>query len=70
MPRGKRKLSLDEQLSKTIEDIENTEDTLRNLKQTKKELEEQIKFNRLAELDEIISASGKTFDEVRALLVC
>ena len=70
MARGKRKLSLDEQLTKTIEDIENTEDLLKDLKQTKKDLEEQIKFNRLAELDEIISASGKTFDDVRALLAC
>lgn len=70
MARGKRKLSLDEQLAKTIEDIENTEILLKDLKQTKKELEEQIKLNRLAELDEIISASGKTFDDVRVLLTC
>lgn len=38
------------------------------MKKAKKDLEEQIKMNRLSELDELISASGKSFDEVKEML--
>ena len=68
MARGKKKLTLDEQLAKTIADIENMEKSLKEMKQAKKDLEEQIKQARLAELEAIIAESGKTFDEVKELL--
>ena len=68
MARGKKNLSLDEQLAKIDTEIVNMENSLKELKSTKKELEEQIKIARLAELDELISASGKTFEEVKAML--
>ena len=68
MARGKKKLTLDEQLAKTIADIENMENSLKEMKKTKKDLEEQIKQARLAELEAIIAESGKTFDEVKELL--
>ena len=38
------------------------------LQQRKKELEEQVKMNRLSELDELITTSGKSFEEVKELL--
>ena len=44
------------------------ENSLKELKSTKKVLEEQIRMNRLAELDEIITASGKSIDEIIELL--
>lgn len=44
------------------------ENILKEMKQTKKELEEQIKMNRLSELDELISSSGKSIDEVKEFL--
>ena len=68
MARGKKKLTLDEQLAKTIADIGNMEKSLKEMKQAKKDLEEQIKQARLAELEAIIAESGKTFDEVKELL--
>lgn len=67
MARGKR-LSLEEQLEKVNIEIVNTKDSLEKLNIMKKELEEQIRMNRLIELDNLISNSGKSFEEVKVLL--
>ena len=68
MARGRKSLTLDEQLAKITTEIENMESSLKEMKQAKKDLEEQIKQARLAELDEIISEKGLSFDEVKELL--
>lgn len=69
MARGRKPaLTLDEQLEKITAEIENMESSLKELKGAKKDLEEQIRMNRLAELDELITASGKSIDEIRELL--
>ena len=68
MARGVKKLSLEEQLAKIDTEIVNMENSLKELKTTKKDLEEQIKMNRLAELDELISSKGLSFDDVKLLL--
>ena len=68
MPRGKKNLTLDEQLAKISTEIENMEVSLKELKKTKKELEEQIEKARLSELNEIIKASGKSIEEVKEML--
>ena len=68
MARGRKKLTLDEQLTKITTEIDNMEKSLKELKSAKKDLEEQIKQARLAELEVIIAESGKTFDEVKELL--
>ena len=67
MARGKKSLTLEEQLEKITAEIEDTETSLKEMKRTKKELEEQVKMSRLAELDELISSSGKSFEEVKDL---
>ena len=67
MARGK-KLSLDEQLEKITTEIENMESALKEMKKAKKDLEDQIKQARLAELDDIISEKGLSFEEVKELL--
>ena len=66
----KKKVSLtaEEQLNQIIADIEETKETLRSLENSKKELEEKVKMDRLAALDELIMQSGKSYDEVRELL--
>lgn len=61
-------LTLYEQLEKITAEIENMESSLKELKGAKKDLEEQIRMNRLAELDELITASGKSIDEIKELL--
>ena len=68
MARGRKSLTLDEQLAKITTEIENMESSLKEMKQAKKDLEEQIKQARLAEWDEIISEKGLSFEEVKELL--
>ena len=68
MARGRKNLTLDEQLAKITTEIENMEISLKEMKQAKKELEDQIRQTRLAELDEIITEKGLTFEQVRELL--
>lgn len=68
MARGRKKLSLDEQLEQIIIEIQNTENSLNEMKQKKKELEEKIKQQQLNELNNLIAAKGLTFDEVKRML--
>ena len=68
MARGKKKLTLDEQLTKVTAEIEATGTTLTELKATKKELESQIHQQRLFELDELIQEKGLSFDEIKEML--
>ena len=71
MARGRKaSLSLDEQLAKITTEIENMESSLKEMKKAKKDLEDQIKQARLAELDEIISEKGLSFEEVKKMLGC
>ena len=70
MPRGKKNLSLDEQLAKITTEIDNMENSLKEMKKAKKDLEEQIKQSRLAELDDLITEKGLSFEEVKKMLGC
>lgn len=67
MSRGKR-TTPEEKLAKINEELEVMESAVEKLKYQKTELEEQIKQAKLAELYTLISASGKSFDEVKALI--
>ena len=44
------------------------ENSLKELKDTKKELEEQIHQQRLSELDELIQKKGLSFDDLKEML--
>ena len=68
MARGRKSLSLDEQLEKITAEIENMESSLKEMKKAKKDLEDQIKQARLAELDDLISEKGLSFEEVKKML--
>lgn len=61
-------LTPEEELNQIIADIDQTKETLKSLEKSKKALEEKIKMDRLATLDEIIQKSGKSYDEVKELL--
>ena len=61
-------LTPEEQLEKLISDIEAAKSNLKEMEAQRKELEIQVKMNRLTELDELISASGKSLEEVKELL--
>jgi len=66
----KRKVILtpEEELNQIIADIETAEENLKALKKAKKDLEEKVKMERLAALDDMIQRSGKSYDEVKELL--
>lgn len=68
MARGKKSLSLDEQLEKITAEIDNMESSLKEMKKAKKDLEDQIKQARLAELDDLITEKGLSFEEVKKML--
>ena len=68
MARGRKSLSLDEQLEKITTEIDNMENSLKEMKQTKKELEEQIRQAQLSELNDLINERGLTFEEVKKML--
>lgn len=70
MARNRRNITPEEQLEQLSVDIENMEETLKEMKRTKKELESQIKMNKLEELYNIITSNGKTIDEVKDMLQC
>ena len=44
------------------------ENSLKEMKKAKKELEEQIHQQRLSELDELIQENGLSFDEIKTML--
>lgn len=69
MARQRRILSLDEQLTKVISDIEITEKHLQELKEIKKDIEEKIRVRNMEELDALIVQSGKSYEEVIAMLM-
>lgn len=68
MARGKKNLTLDEQLDRITKEINNMEDSLIELNKAKNDLEEQIHRNQLEELDELIAKSGLSIEEVKELL--
>lgn len=68
MARGKKALSLEEQLEKITNEIEELETNLKDKKDMKKDLEARIKANRLEQLDELISSSGMSLEDVKELL--
>ena len=70
MARGRKALSLDEQLTKITAEIDKMETSLKEMKQAKKDLEDKIKQARLSELDDIISEKGLSFEEVKKMLGC
>ena len=68
MARARKILSLDEQLIKVVSDIEATQKQLQELESLKKDIEEKIRVRNMEELDALIVQSGKSYDEVKALL--
>lgn len=70
MARQRRILSLEEELTKVVSDIEATEKLLQELKDSKKDIEEKIRVRNMEELDALIVRSGKSYDEIKALLMC
>ena len=70
MARGRKKaLSLDEQLEQIVNEINEKEQNLKDLKSKKKDIEKEIKNQKNEELLALIQESGKSIDEVRSLIM-
>lgn len=69
MARGRHVYTPEELLAKVTNDISTKEAEIKNLKEQKKRLESELREKRLLELDELIIQSGKTFEEIRELLL-
>lgn len=61
-------LTPEEQLEKLSADIEAAKSSIKEMEKQKKELEAQIKMDRLSEIDELITASGKSIEEIKEIL--
>lgn len=68
MARGKRSITLDEQLEKMNDEIQKLEDKLKELRLKKKALESSIENQKLSDLYDIIIQSGKTIDEAKEII--
>lgn len=69
MARGRKSYTLDEQLNKVANEIENMEIELKKMKQLKVELEQRIRQNKLAELDQLMSSKGLSFEDLKEMLI-
>lgn len=68
MARGRKSLTPEENLERINGLIKENEDAIKKLKSERIQVEEEIKQKRLAELDALISESGKSFEEIKELL--
>lgn len=68
MPRGRKQMTLEEELTYLDQQIEKTSETLDTLKKRRKEVAQLKEQKDLQTIYEKIQASGKTIDEVLAQL--
>lgn len=68
MARGRKNLTLDEELEKITEEIDVMESALQKLKIHKAELEEKVKQAQLTELYDMIMQSGKSFEKIKEII--
>lgn len=68
MARRKTHYTLDEEYKLLVEQIDSTEQSLSEMKTKKKELEEQIKQQKLEEIYTMIQEKGMDLDQVKELI--
>lgn len=69
MGRRKKPETIEEELILVNNLIKENENTLKDLKKRKNEIEKVIKEKKLKELDKAISESGKSYEEILNLLI-
>ena len=71
MARGRKKaenITLEDQLEAVVKQIEETKANLKNLRQKRKEIEVKIKDEKKEKLYKAVVASGKSIDEILAVI--
>lgn len=68
MARGRKSYTLEERLQNITDEIDSLDAKIKELKKEKKNLEDQVRQERLAKLDELMVEKGLSFDEVAEML--
>lgn len=68
MARGRRKYTLEEKIELITKEIEQTQQKLQNLQIELEELNTQKETEDLRKLKEVITASGKTIEEIISMI--
>jgi hypothetical protein len=68
MARGRKNYTLEEKLEKITNDITAYKASIKELEEQKKQIEKEIKAQKIEQISELIEASGKSIDEVKELL--
>lgn len=68
MARKRTNFTLEEQLENIINDISSKEESIKEMKIEKKELEEQIRNKNITDLYDLIEKSGKSIDDIKKII--
>lgn len=66
--RKRRTFTLEEKLDRINEQIFEKEESLKNLKEQKKQIEKEIHDKKMAELEQLITGSGMTLEQIKELI--
>ncbi len=66
--RTRRTFTLEEKLDRINEQIFEKEESLKNLKEQKKQIEKEIHDKKMAELEQLIAGSGMTLEQIKELI--
>ena len=68
MARGKRSFTLEERYNKLLEEKKFAEEALVKINAEQKEIGSQMRMQRLSKIEELITKSGKSFEEIEMML--
>ena len=68
MARGRKSYTLEERLQNITDEIESLDAKIKELKKEKKNLEDQVRQERLVKLDELMTERGLSFEDVEKKL--
>lgn len=66
--RTRRTFTLEEKLDRINEQIFEKEESLKKLKEQKKQIEKEIHDKKMAELEQLITGSGMTLEQIKELI--
>ena len=64
MARGRKSYTLEERLQNITDEIDSLDAKIKELKKEKKNLEDQVRQERLVKLDELMTERGLSFEDV------
>lgn len=68
MARGRKSYTLEERLQNITDEIDSLDAKIKELKKEKKNLEDQVRQERLVKLDELMTERGLSFEDVEKKL--